>query len=250
MSNKIIYLDKNKNIYVPESKTKNDFHTEYGIVYKEEFNKNSITETHNGNKISVFDSHFSDDFSNLKRRAQIITMKDAAVILAETGVTSETIVFDAGAGSGGLACFLGKYAKKVFSFDIREDHLECCEKNKILLKLDNIFFHKVDITDSESVKKVVKSEKADVFVIDMPEPLSSLKTVKEFLKIGGYFVTYAPQITQAKEIVNAIENDDSFSLICAKEILHRPWDLTKRKSKPLNIEIGHTGFLVFCRKIV
>jgi len=77
-----------------------------------------------------------------------------------------------------------------------------------------------------------------------------LETIKKFLRIGGHFVIYAPQLTQAKEVVNAIEEDNSFSLISAKEILHRPWDLTKRKAKPLNIEIGHTGFLVFCRKIV
>jgi tRNA (adenine57-N1/adenine58-N1)-methyltransferase len=248
VKNKII-TKGNKTIYVRHPNTQKDFHTEFGIIYQEEFKKNGLTETHNGAQVSVYDASFADDFSHLKRKAQIITMKDAAVILAETGITKDSVVFDAGSGSGGLACFLGKHAKQVFSFDIRDDHLEYCNKNKDSLGIDNVQFNKCDIEDSETMNSIIGDVRPDVFVIDMPAPTKAIPTVKKFLKVAGYFVAYTPQITQAKEIVNALEEDDSFRVLCAKEILHRQWDLSKRKAKPLNLEIGHTAFLVFARKI-
>jgi len=251
MSNKIIYVpnSKKKNkFFVKEERLDSDFHSGAGIVYKEELSKEGLTETHNGTKINLFDSSFTDDFKHLKRGAQIINLKDAAVILGETGITKDSIIVDAGSGSGGLSLFLGKYAKKVYSFDIREDHLEICNENKKFLGLKNVNFYNKDIFNVDEIKSVVK-DKVDVITLDVSEPINAINTVKEILKIGGYFVGYTPQITQAKSIINAVEDDESFKIISVKEILHREWDLTRRKSKPLNFELGHTGFLVFIRKI-
>ena len=122
---KIIYdLKSHSSIYLRDSRLDKEFHSKFGIIYQDELKKLGKIETHNGTELCVFNSSFTDDFINLKRKAQIITIKDAAAILAETGITSESIIYDSGSGSGGLSCFLAKFAKQIFSFDVREEHLD------------------------------------------------------------------------------------------------------------------------------
>jgi tRNA (adenine57-N1/adenine58-N1)-methyltransferase len=244
---KIIYNPKtHEKLYVDDSRLKKEFHSKFGIIYEEELQKNGKIESHNGTELCVFDANFKDKFTNLKRQAQIITLKDASVILSETGLTKDSVVYDSGSGSGGLACFLGKFVKKVFSFDIREDHFKIAKNNAEKLNLDNISFSVADVYDPENFSE---SCVADVFTLDVPESEKAINTVDKILKIGGYVVAYTPQLLQAKTFVKSIKLLQNFEVISVKEILHQSWDVFGKKSKPLTSTVGHTGFLVFARKL-
>ena len=52
-----------------------------------------------------------DVLRKLTRGPQIITLKDAGIISAYTGISSGDLVVDAGSGSGFLAIYLGNLVK-------------------------------------------------------------------------------------------------------------------------------------------
>ncbi len=240
---------KHEDMFLKEVRLSQDLHLSHDIISKEELNKQGKIKTKKDKEAYIFNTSFVDNFSNLTRAAQIINLKDAAVILTETGITNESIVFDSGSGSGGLSLFLAKHCKQVYSFEIKEEHLEACEKNKKFLNIENVNFYKADISKKEEIKKIVKDIKCDVFTIDVLKPVDAIETVREFLKLSGYAVFYVTQINQAKEVVVALDESDDFSVFTCKEVLHREWDLHNRKCKPKGLTHNHTGFLVFARKV-
>ncbi len=240
---------KHENMFLKEIRLSQDLHLSYDIIPKEELNKQGKIKTKKDKEAYIFDASFTDNFNNLTRAAQIINLKDAAVILAETGITNESIVFDSGSGSGGLALFLAKHCKQVYSFEIKDEHLEACEKNKKFLNIDNVNFYKANVSNKKEIKDIVKEIKADVFAIDVLKPTETIDTVREFLKLSGYAVFYVTQLNQAKEVVVVLDESDDFSVITTKEILHREWDLHNKKCKPKGLTHNHTGFLVFARKV-
>ena len=241
-------LGKNETYFLTKTKLDNDFHFSHDTIEKKELQKTGKIKTKKDKEAFIFDASFTDNFHNIKRAAQLITLKDAAVILAETGANAESVVFDSGSGSGGLALFLAKHCKQVYSFDIKQEHLEVCNKNKEFLEIKNVNFLNADVTKKQEIKKHVKELKCDIFTIDILQPENSIPTIKEFLKIGGYAIFYVPQLTQAKTVVEILDTEEDFSVQSIKEILHREWDLHNKKCKPSSTS-GHTGFLVISRKV-
>lgn len=240
---------KHEDMFLKEVRLSKDLHLSHDIISKEELNKQGKIKTKKDKEAYIFDASFTDNFNNLTRATQIINLKDAAVILAETGITDESIIFDSGSGSGGLALFLAKHAKQVYSFEIKEEHLDVCKKNKEFLNIKNVNFFNADIVNKEQVKEIIKDIKCDVFTLDVLKPVEAIDTIREFLKLGGYVVFYVTQLNQAKEVVNALDESDDFSVATCKEIMHREWDLHNKKYKPKGFTYNHTGFLVFARKI-
>ena len=241
-------LGRNETYFLEKTKLDKDFHFSYDIISKEELQKTGKIKTKKDKQAFIFDASFADEIQNIKRAAQLITLKDAAVVLAETGINSESIVFDSGSGSGGLAFFLAKHCKEVYSFDIKEEHLDVCKKNKEFLNIKNVNFLNADVTNKEDIKKHTKELKCDLFTIDILQPENAIETVREFLKIGGYLVFYTTQLNQAKDVTDVLDNSEDFSVLSIKEVLHREWDLHNKKCKPKETS-GHTGFLLFARKV-
>jgi len=208
---------------------------------KEDLKKNGFF-SKDKDEFALFDSSFVDDYSRLKRRAQIITFKDIGPIIAHTGITRDSVVMDAGSGSGAIACFLAKIVKRVDSFDVKDAHIEVSVKNAKNLKIDNVSFEKKDVyTDS------FKKEEYDVFTLDVPEPKKALKTAVDVLKVGGFLVVYAPHISQVQDTVVALPKN----LISVKtlEVIEREWNVTEKTLRPATKDFSHTAFLCFIRKI-
>ncbi len=63
----------------------------------------------------MFSPSFIDHYKRIQRKAQIVLLKDIGLIIAETGINKNSIVVDAGAGSGALCCFLANYVKKIYT---------------------------------------------------------------------------------------------------------------------------------------
>ncbi len=243
-----ILFGKNMSYFLPESKLKAKINTKFGAINPENIQLGEL-KTDQDKLCYAVDASITDLFNNLKKGAQHISLKDAATILAETGINHDSIILDAGSGSGTISLFLSYHAKQVFSFDIDKKHLEICEKNKTFLNRKNITYYNADITDTNKVIELIKNIHADVFILDMLKPISALPTVKELLKISGYLVVYTTQLTQAKEVVNTLDKDPEFIVLNTKEVLHIEWDLHNKKAKPLYNDLQHTGFMVFARRI-
>ncbi|MFH0956372.1 MAG: methyltransferase domain-containing protein [Candidatus Aenigmatarchaeota archaeon] len=186
-----------------------------------------------------------DVMKKLQRGPQIITLKDAAMISAFTGMGPGDLVVDAGAGSGFLAVYMGNLVRpegKVVSYEKREDFAELAARNVkkagleqyVQVKLKDIFLG-------------IDEKDVDVITLDMPEPWHVIEHAKGALKDGGYMVSYVPSVEQFRQFVLACQEK---GLIHEKtiECMVREMLVKERGTRPENVALVHTGYLTFIRK--
>lgn len=241
MGAKVVVAETGRFFYVKDDSK--DYHCQYGTINATEMKKdNGEIVSNTGKKFRIFNPFFIDDYRKIKRDAQIIPLKDVALIVAETGIDSSSKVVDAGAGSGALCCFLAHIAKEVTTYDIRTDFINIVEKNKELLNLKNLKIKNKNIYDGISEKNI------DLVTLDLPEPWLAIESAKKALKAGGFLVSYSPTIPQVADFVNKINEDEDFIHIKTIEIMEREWEVKDRRVRPLSQQIGHSGFLSFVRR--
>lgn len=180
-------------------------------------------------------------YRKMKRGPQVILPKDIGMIIAYSGIDKNSVCIDAGTGSGWLAVSLARIAKKVYSYDIREDFIVIAEKNREMLGLDNLEFINGDIT------KKIKQEGADLVALDLPSSEKALKNAKKALKPGGTVVGYLPHTEQVKRFVMKLESL-GFTDIHTIETIVRDMLVRQEGVRPSTTGIWHTAYLVFAHK--
>jgi len=239
--NKQIKVSKAQTLYVDNSK---DCVTQHGVITKNQLKKTKgIVKTNKGTKYYIFLPSFADQLARITRKAQIITPKDAATILARTGITKKSLVVDAGTGSGGLACFLAPHAKHIYSYDTDQEAISLARNNAKNLQIKNITVSKHDITQSLPKKNV------DVIILDLLDAERAITTALSSLKVGGYLVAYTPSITQALSFVNKAAQHDNLLFLNTIETVERSWKITGKILRPHTEGFGHSAFLTFLRNI-
>ena len=225
---------------------KQDFHTKHGVITKVDLKKKKV-KTKKGKEFQILDANFIDVYKRIKKTAAIIKLKDIGAIFAETGVDKDSVVMDAGVGSGGLTCFLAHYVKKVYAYDINETHIKCAKQNAELLKLKNVVIKEHDITKS------IPKKNFDMIVIDMLNPEKTIENVYKSLNRGGVVVYYTPHITQVIDVLDSVKKINSktqkFIHVKTAENLERRWEFDGKKARPSHHDLSHTAFLTFLRKI-
>ena len=93
--------------------------------------------------------NLNEVLKGLKRLPQIITPKDASLILAYTGIPPNSKIVDAGSGSGFLSIFLAWYCPKgkVVTYEKREEFAKVVQKNIEKSGLKNIECKNKNILD-------------------------------------------------------------------------------------------------------
>jgi tRNA (adenine57-N1/adenine58-N1)-methyltransferase len=221
-----------------------DFPTAHGVVPKAELSKpdGSIVKTNSGKELTIFSASFSDLFSHLKRMPASINQKDIGMIIATCGLGPDSVVLDAGAGSGWLACGLARVCKHVTTYEIRDDFLDNIKANIAFLNLKNITLKHADIT------KGVQEKDIDCVTLDIPQPWDAFDAVMPALKPGSWIVCYIPTVPQMMQVVDGLKQRNCL-IIKSVELIERPWLVDGRKVRPDSEGIGHTAFLVFARKL-
>ncbi|HGJ64178.1 TPA: methyltransferase domain-containing protein, partial [bacterium] len=218
-----------------------DYHCSDGVFKAEDLKKtNGKIKSNTGKEFYIIEASFIDSYKGIKKQAQTIPLKDLGFILAETGIGTDSIVADAGSGSGGAACFIARYVRKVYSFDINEKNLQQAKKNAQYFNIENIEFKKVDVYKEIPVKDV------DLLLLDLPEPWKAIGAANIAVKHGGFIVIYCPQITQAQQFINEAKD---FLHIKTVEIIEREWKIEGQIVRPKSLSNIHSGFLVLLRKI-
>ncbi|MBW3017512.1 methyltransferase domain-containing protein [Candidatus Woesearchaeota archaeon] len=220
----------------------NDFHTKFGRIKKSDLKK-SKAKTNTGLKVSIFDSFFIDKYEKKKRGAQIIVEKDIGQIIANTGIGKDSVVIDAGSGSGALACFLANIVKHVYTFDNNAEHVKTAKANVEFLGLKNVEVKNKD------VYKGFGKKNADLLTLDLKEPWLCLKHAHKALKQGGFMAVYSPQVTQVQQLINTNKELGLFIVLKTIETTERAWKIEGQVARPEFTALGHTGFLTFMRKI-
>lgn len=235
---KILINENGDKYLVKNTDTAYNFHD--GFVQPEEFEKERITVFRN-KEYFILDPSFNDYFERMKRGPQIETPKDLGGIIAEIPINSETIMIDAGSGSGAFSVFMSRFVKKIYSYENRQEHLVIARKNIENMKITNVETDLIDVSEQIPVKDV------DIIHLDLREPWKVLTNANKSLKKSGYLVCYVSNILQVKEISDQAEQN-GFLLFKVKEIIEREWKVKDKTVRPKNTEIGHTGFLCILRK--
>jgi tRNA (adenine57-N1/adenine58-N1)-methyltransferase len=186
-----------------------------------------------------------DLFRKLARGPQIITLKDAGIISAFTGISSGDLVVDAGAGSGFLAIFMGNLVKpkgRVVSYEVREDFARIAERNVKKAGLEKYVQVK-----QKDIFRGIDENGVDVITLDMPEPWHAVEHVKKALKDDGYAVGYVPTVEQARKFVLACV-EAGLRHEQTVECMVREMVVGERGTRPQTKGLMHTGYLAFVRK--
>ncbi|MCI4319604.1 MAG: tRNA (adenine-N1)-methyltransferase [Thermoplasmata archaeon] len=187
-----------------------------------------------------------DLLGHLRRKAQIVTPKDAMTLLYLAGIGPGSHVAEAGSGSGALTTVLA-YAVgregRVLSFDRRPEFLDVARKNVAAAGLaDRVEFRERDVQGQG-----IEGGPFDAVVLDLPEPWSVIPSVRAGLRAGGRVAVYTPTYNQLERAVRALRTE-RFEEIRSLELLERSLHVGEGGTRPDFDMLGHTGFLSGGRK--
>lgn len=225
-----------------------EFQSDLGIVSAEVLDNADIgdeVKSHLDHTFKIVKPNINDFIDVMDRRCSILLKKDIGLVLAHTGLGAGSRVVDAGTGAGAIALNFGNVVGdkgEVFTYEIREDFTQVARKNIEKFGITNIHVKNQDI------KEGIDEDNIDLIFLDLPKPFEIFEEVMESLNVGGWLAVYAPYIDQA-EISHRIAKKLGFYDIEIIEILERGLEVRTQGVRPKTRMVGHSGYLVFARKL-
>lgn len=229
-----------------------EWHTHKGMLKHDDLvgiPEGSIVATNQDLKFQAFRPLLADYVLSMPRGATIVYPKDAAMILGVADIKPGIRVLEAGVGSGALSIsILRAIGEKgiLQSVEIREDFAEISEKN-----VSAYFGGKPanwNLTIGALQDQTYEAE-FDRVVLDMLSPWECLDVASKALVPGGVFMSYVATTTQLSKIAEAIKESGNFTEPESSETIVRGWHHEGLAVRPQHRMIGHTGFLVFARRM-
>ncbi|MDZ7577738.1 MAG: tRNA (adenine-N1)-methyltransferase [Candidatus Nanopelagicales bacterium] len=183
------------------------------------------------------------------RKAAIVYPKDAFAIVGLAGVGPGSRVLEAGAGSGGLTCFLLNAVGptgEVYSYEARPEFAEVAERN-----VTRWFSGRPDNWRlvAEPLPEDPEPRQLDAVVLDMLAPWECLESAEACLAPGGRLVSYVATTTQMSMLVESLRVRGRWTEPRATESLLRTWHLEGLSVRPDHRMVAHTAFLVSTRRL-
>jgi len=183
---------------------------------------------------------------HIKRNTQIVYPKDAGYILMKLGVRAGSHVVEAGTGSGGMALVLSRAVMptgRVYSYDNRPEMQSLAQRNLARLGLDRYVEFKL-----RDVMEGFDETDVDALFYDLPNPWDYLEQAAAALSDGGFFGCILPTTNQVSQLLYALSGR-TFTMVEVEELILRPYKPVAARLRPNDRIIGHTGFLIFARKV-
>lgn len=206
-------------------------------------------ETDGGGRLLAIRPRLADYILRMRRGAQVIYPKDIGGIIVFADVAPGQVVLEAGTGSGALTMALVRAvgpAGRVVSTERRDDHAAHARRT-----IERFFGEIPSTLDLRvgDVEAAIEEVQPDRLVLDLPEPWHAANVAAEHLPLGGGFCGYVPTVPQVQQTVETLRETRTFAEIEVKEFLFRDWNVDGRSVRPEHSMIGHTGFLIFARKV-
>jgi len=244
----VLYIEAGKKHLVKVTRGR-EFHTHRGYIKLSDLIGKKYGDyviSNVGSKFYLLKPTPEDYVMKVERVTQIIYPKDIGLIILRSGVGPGSIVVEAGTGSGALTGALAYYVRphgRVYSYEIRKEFLERARRNLEKLGLINyvVLKHK-DIT------KGIDERYVDAVILDLATPWLVVGHAHEALKGGGAFVSFSPTIDQVIRTVEELRKYP-FVDITVSEIFLRNYKVKRGETRPETFMVGHTGYVVFARKV-
>lgn len=179
----------------------------------------------------------------VKRSAQVMLPKDIASIIANTGIASDSLIVDAGTGTGYLTIFMAKLLPKsiIVTYEADKEFFKNAQKNIRAADLWNVKIKNKDVT------KGIQEKNVDLVTLDLKNSGIAVKHAYKALKDGGWLCVYSPTVDHLIKITKVLKKFEfgEFKII---ENIEREWQSVKTV-RPKTMGMMHTGFLTFARKI-
>lgn len=185
--------------------------------------------------------HFPEILRKCKRGPQVVLPKDIGVILAYSGVGKNSLVVDAGAGSGWLAIALANVAKRVVSYEWREEFAELAEKNAKRAGVEGLEIKRKNVFDG------IDEAEVDLVTLDLADSDKAVPHAFAALRKGGMIFGYLPHVEQARKFYEACEKE-GFAGIEMVEAIVRNYLVRAAGVRPENVGLTHTAYVVFATK--
>lgn len=236
MINKILIDRKGKRYYWEIG----DLNTHLGIIKESKIKKARLeVKSSLGKKFMVTDANFLDNIKNIKRGPATTHLKDIGPILVYSGVNKESIVLEAGSGSGQLTIFLARFVKKVYSYEKNRKFYDLTKRNLYSLGIKNVELKNKDIG-------LCKERNFDLVVLDLLDSWNYVNISSKTLKRSGYLVVY---LTNINQLTNLLKKLKGFLVERMISVNEQKWIKRKNVLRPENWSLTHTAFLLFARKI-
>ena len=229
-----------------------EWHTHKGMLKHDELvgiPEGSIVVTNGELKFQAFRPLLADYVLSMPRGATIIYPKDAAMILGVADIKPGVRVLEAGVGSGALSISILRAIGEngfLHSVEIRDDFAKISEKNV------SSYFGEKPANWKLSVGALQEQQlenNYDRMVLDMLAPWECMDVASNALLPGGVFMSYVATTTQLSRIAEAIKDSGNFTEPESSETIVRGWHHEGLAVRPQHRMIGHTGFLVFARRM-
>lgn len=229
-----------------------EWHTHKGWIVHDDLiglPEGSVISTSAGLKFTAFIPLLTDYVLSMPRGATIVYPKDSALIVGFADIFPGARVLEAGVGSGALTLSLLRAVGEeghVHSVERREDFAENAKSN-----ISNYFGGEPAnwSLDIGSVQEKEFSESFDRVILDMLAPWECIELAAKVLRPGGVFMAYVATTTQLSATAEALKEDGHFTEPESFESMVRGWHHEGLAVRPQQRMIGHTGFLIFARRM-
>jgi len=186
--------------------------------------------------------HFPEILKKCKRGPQVVLPKDIGVIVAYSGIGKNSMVVDAGTGSGWLAIFLANIAKHVTSYEWRVEFADIAEKNA----------KRAGVSESLEIKRKsvfegIDEQEVDLVTLDLADSDKVVPHAFAALRKGGMVFGYLPHVEQARRFFEAC-TVAGFTEIQMTECIMRDYLVREAGVRPENTGLTHTAYLVFGKR--
>jgi tRNA (adenine57-N1/adenine58-N1)-methyltransferase len=229
-----------------------EWHTHKGWIVHDDLiglPEGSVVSTSAGLKFTAFIPLLTDYVLSMPRGATIVYPKDAAMIIGFADIFPGARVLEAGVGSGALTLSLLRAVGAnghVHSVERREEFAENAKSN-----IESYFGGPPAnwSLDIGSVQEKEFSEDFDRVILDMLAPWECVELAAKVLRPGGVYMAYVATTTQLSATAEALKADGHFTEPESFESMVRGWHHEGLAVRPQQRMIGHTGFLIFARRM-
>lgn len=229
-----------------------EWHTHKGWIVHDDLiglPEGSVVSTSAGLKFTAFIPLLTDYVLSMPRGATIVYPKDAALIVGFSDIFPGARVLEAGVGSGALTLSLLRAVGPtgtVHSVERREEFAANATSN-----IENYFGGR-PANWSLAIGSVQEQEfdhEFDRVILDMLAPWECVEMAAKVLRPGGVFMAYVATTTQLSATAEALKDDGHFTEPESFESMVRGWHHEGLAVRPQQRMIGHTGFLIFSRRM-